>query len=335
MNKWDVEEKEFDIIKRSGEIAKALGEVVPDLLGSLTTIGNPYTALSVGASITYTADFTVQEVATGDTQVLNFSYTSTGSEDTATLYNDIVQEGNVVLGNVLNFSAFTDYNAEADMYFTVATRDGYRMTAAPVLTNLSIGVDQVATPNGNPASYSAYMQNITATYPRIVVTPMPITSVSDNYESGSINIGTEADPHYVPYFSSYIKFPVKITCESGSYEEIVNNGTPNAETILRRIRMRLNEDLTQKAFVEKVDGSYSDKWTITPAPMVEQTDWRSIASTTVTFDIIDRYIETRGGVVTAVKIEDTTVAKIKTLDNTEIGLGQQVERPDHEEPVIP
>ncbi|CAH9012664.1 conserved hypothetical protein [Vibrio phage 501E54-1] len=298
---WELEAREFNSIERAGQLAEALGEVVPDLLGQFTITDFAYTVGGSGSVQTYSMSFRTHDKTVEET--INFNFTSVGTETHVELLTALVAEGNTTFGDKLFWAVNTDYDQEADMYFTVATKEGVRLLEAPTMVNVTNTQHQVQAPVGKPAAHTAYMNGTSVPYPKIVVTPLPITSVSENFTNSTVNTGTADDPVWTPYFESYIKVNFKITVEAGGYTEIQQNGI-TAEDILRRIKMRLREDKASKDFLEKIDATVNRDWTITPTPMLHGVDWRSVASTTLTLDVIERFLEPEGGIMTTVEISE-------------------------------
>ena len=102
----------------------------------------------------------------------------------------------------------------------------------------------------------------------------------------------------------------------------------DAESILRRLKIRLQEENTAQQFLNTIDATINRNWTITPSPAVESTNWMSIAGTTLVLDIIDRYVEVDGNIMTAVTFTDCKV-KTETLDGDTVEMSYSVQRPDH------
>lgn len=327
---YDLEAREFNSAKRAGELAEALGEIGKEFLGSLTVTNTAYTITpeSLGIATNYLMTFNTSDNVTDE--VVNFTYNSTGSETMSELLEAIVAEGNTNYGARLFWSSKVSYTDDFDMYFTVTTKSGFRLLSAPTFTNILDTQTSVQAPIGKPAAHTAYNNNPNVEYPRLIVTPLPITSVDENFKSGTIDTGDDPlNPVYTPYYDAYIKANYKLTVEAGGYNEILEQGMSTAEDILRRIRSRMMQDNIYREFLEKIDATITDKWVISPAPMLSEMDWRSIASTTITLDIIERYLDPLGGVITEVIIEPTSTLVEKGDENTAISVGQIITRPDH------
>lgn len=330
MEKWNLEARPFDSISRGLDLCTAIGEVIPDLLAQKTVTTNPYfpTLSTLGTVTNYTIDLEVNGV------VQNFTFTSLGTETYSELLNALVLEGNTNFGLDLVWTAFTEYDRDEDMYFTVVTRPDRKITAQPVFGNIEISTQQVQAPNGQPLCQMSMQSFPTGSYPRVIVTPLPITSVDEKFRRGSIlhDFGSGNGQRYYPFYDNYVKANYQITVESGGYDKVLNGEVSSAESILRVLRRRIGQDNRGTQFMETIDATINDKWDITPAPVVDQTDWMSIASTIVTLDIIDRWIDEDGDVMTKVIIGSDTVdadLRHKGNPNPEIILNQEIQRTDH------
>ncbi len=303
---YDIEAREFDPVTRGVELAVALGEVIPDLLGSMTTLSNPYVPnlATVGTATSYTVTLDTQEITTSTNTTNSFVYASAGTETYKELLTALVLEGNTTFGNYLVWTAFTDYNRDEDMYFTLAPKNGYRIVTQPVVTNITISTEKVQAPIDKPSAYLAMQKVIKPNHPLLIVTPSPVTSVNENWKQGSVqlDLGKGAGLQYYPHYDSYVKCNYRITVESGAYDEVLTGSTRSAESILQILKMRLKEQTKNDTFVNKIDATFNPNMMITPAPVVGSTEWMSIAGMTMELDIIDRYIEAEGGIMTSVEI---------------------------------
>jgi hypothetical protein len=159
---------------------------------------------------------------------------------------------------------------------------------------------------------------------------MPVLPVNDRWKTGSVelDLGQGAGLRYYPYYESYIKFNCKITVESGRYEDIISGKMLDAESILRQLKFRLQEENKNQAFLNRIDASINREWVISPSPMVEATNWMSTAGTTLTLDIIERYVEESGNILSKVVVNGSKV-QTETLSEDLINVNFEVERPDH------
>lgn len=328
---YNIEARAFDPVTRGALIASTLGEVIPDLLGSITVIANPYTAdaATVGSVTTYTIEVSTISIEDNVQTTTNFSYTSTGLESYKELIEAIVDKGTTDFSDTLSWNAQTDYINEEDMYFTLTSKEGHRISSLPVLSNINVTSEEVSAPVGKPAAYLAHQKITTPQYPLLLVTPLPITSVSENWDKGSVfmDIGDGRGERWYPYYDSYVQFACRITVESGSYDNVVKSNVKSAECILQILKMRLKESNAYTTFVEKVDATYNQNMTVTPSPVVGSTEWMSIAGMTMNLDIIDRYIDTRGGVITKVEITNSDLRQ-KGSEDVGIVTDQTIERTD-------
>ncbi|AGH32176.1 hypothetical protein VPHG_00109 [Vibrio phage 11895-B1] len=317
---WDLEPREFDSIGRGVDLCTAIGEIIPDLLSQKTTLSNPYfpTYTTSGSVTTYTIDFTVDSVP------VNFTYTSTGSETYQELIEAIVVEGNTNYGDYLYWNDVVDYADEQDMYFTVVTKENSRQTSAPSFGNIEFGTTTVQAKNGSPAVYMSMQQIPYGEYPQVIVTPIPVTSVDEKFKHGSVEV-PEGSGTYYPFYETYIKANYLVVVESGDYDVVLRGEKPSAESILRDLRRRIKQDNRAKLFHEIIDATINDKWTITPSPLVADTNWYSTASTTLTLDIIDRWVDDLGDVMTKVNISGTNLTDQDTVD---VSVDQVIERTD-------
>ena len=326
---YNLEAREFNILQRSADLSKACGEVIGDLLGDLTISTNPYKPVADVVPTVYTITLDVQEVSTGTPSTVNYTFNSTGAETYTELLTAMVLEGNTNFGTELFYEAHTAYTNDEDMYLTVVSKEGYRITSAPIVANIIIETSTTVQGSiGSPSCYTAYQEIVSPRYPLLIVTPMPVTAVSDNWKTGSVELDLGSGLRYYPYYESYIKMNCKLTVESGRYEDIISGSMLDAESILRRLKFRLQEENKNQAFLNRIDATLNRNWTITPSPSVESTNWMSTAGTTFTLDIIDRYVEVDGDIMTKVTFTGAQV-NTETLDDDKIEMDYSVQRTDH------
>lgn len=326
----ELERREFDSLKRAGEIAEALGDIVPELLGSLSVVANPYYLAtgSVGTATRYTINVQVKRLSDGAIFDKVVGASTNGTESSAEDVLDMIVN---TVGKLpeLHLQAYTEDSK--NQYLTLVAKEGYKIHSQPILNNLTTTTDQVQASTGKPAAYVGMQKHPTNPYPRLVVTPMPVVSVDDKFKRGSIKMNVGGKDKWVPFTDSYIKASFKVTVESGQYDEVVEKGRSSAETILRRIKTKLGIEKYHTDFIKKVDGTLDSKWSITSSPQVEATGFYNTASVTMTLDIIDRYVELDdgyGGIITKVIIKSTADLRHEGNKSGEIFMGQTIERTD-------
>lgn len=324
--------EEFNSIKKGGLLAEALGDLVPDVLGQLTVTSNPYKLNLTNIALTgvvYKVSVPVQNLSDGVITTQEVEYTSSANPTIVTVSDGLIAAADAAVPKTLHIAKGGLDNTTANQYLTIVATEGYKVTAAPTLTNLSVSTEKVQAPIGKPAAHISYIDSPTVQYPRLVVTHMTNKDVSTNFNSGSINLSTDADnPDWAPYYDSYIKAYYKVVVEAGSYSELISERRRAAEDIIKLARIRLNEDNRFVTFCEKVNATFNDKWSIKSMPSLQTTEMMNSASFTICLDVIDRYIEPQGDIMTKVVLSPTANLRHQGNEDPEIALGQTIERTD-------
>ncbi|ASV42361.1 hypothetical protein 2016DhaA_0405 [Vibrio phage ICP1] len=322
---WNIQSIPFDPVQRCRTIAEAIGEVVPDLLGSLTVSSNSYKIdlTDITTPATYTLDTEVMDLDTGVTTLVNLTFTSAGTETVDELYTVLVDTFSTATP-LLHFSTNLDFTLDAGKYFTLAAKEGVGFVQGiTVSPNITITEELVAAPIGKPAAYMQYGKQPICQYPLIVVTPILHEEHNSVYGKGSI----EVDGVQRPYVEAYIKMRVSVRCESGDYQQVLTNGTPSAGYILNQFKRRIQYDNHRQTFFEKVNASIQKDITITPVPVIDGLNHMDASTAIIEFDLIDRYIEMQGGALYAVEVKQGKffIDKTQVMDNKE----RTIARPDY------
>ena len=329
----ELKRREFDGLKRGGELAEALGDIVSDLLGHLSVVANPYylQAGSVGTATRYTLNFKVTKLADGSESEVLLTYGSSGTESSAKEVIDTLISRHKLVRE-LYLQSYTD--DPKNQYFTVVAKEGYKISKEPELNNITISPEQVQASIGKPCAYAGLQDLPSNPYPRLIVTPMPVVTVDDKFKRGTIEEVVNGKTVHFPFSDSYIKASYKVTVESGEYDEVVAKGRTSAESILRRIKTKLGIEKHYTDLITKIDATINSEWNVVPSPMIGSTGNYNTASVTVVLDVIDRYVERDdgyGGIFTKVIISDQADLRHEGNPNAEIPMGQSIQRPDHQE----
>ncbi|AUR93487.1 hypothetical protein NVP1187O_174 [Vibrio phage 1.187.O._10N.286.49.F1] len=314
--------EDFSPLRHTSLVAEAMGEVVGDLLSNLLVETNPYRIdlTTVGSITTYTVDIDVEELETGTETSHTLTCTTLGTETVDEVYELIVTEFND-LDFPVNCTYEADYNEDEEKYLTVVSQEGYRIISAPpVTTNMTIDTTTIVrASNGKPASYGMGQDVLEQGYPKLIVTQLPITSVSENWRTGAVkkNIGS-GDTLY-PYNDSYIRMGYSVTCEAGEISEILRSNRPDSMQILRTFCSRIRDDNSRMDFFNKVQGTLNRDFTITNIPSVSYTLYEDISTMTFSLDIIVREVNYQGNIVTkttvaAATIEDRAGNQVQPVD---------------------
>ena len=326
--------EDFSPLRHQNLVAEALGEVVPDLLTSLRQIAHPYRIdpITVGSATTYDITFRVEEVSSGNTQDIVLTHTTTGTETLDEVYV-AVREAFSVITNTVFCATELNYNEDVEKYLTVVSSEGFRIITVPTTTNLTIDTTvQVQAPNGKPASYGAGQKVLEQSYPKFVITRLPITTVSENWRTGAVekDLNDGNGLQFFPYYDNYIRVGYQVTCEAGDISDILTSNRPDSGMILRKFVARMAEENTRIDFFNKVSGTLNRDFTVTPVPAISYTEYEDISVMTFSLDVITREVEYRGGIMSRVTITD---AKAQRKDGTgEVMWDAVIQRPDHADP---
>ncbi|AGN51513.1 hypothetical protein VPLG_00074 [Vibrio phage eugene 12A10] len=302
--------EDFSPLRHTSLVAEAMGEVVGDLLSHLLVETNPYRIdlTTVGSVTTYTVDIDVEELETGTETSHTLTCTTLGTETVDEVYELIVTEFND-LDFPVNCTYEVDYNEDEEKYLTVVSQEGYRITSAPpVATNMTIDTTTlVRASNGKPAAYGMGQHVLEQGYPKLIVTQLPITSVSENWRTGAVKRNIGSGDTFYPYNDSYVRMGYSVTCEAGEISEILRSDRKDSMQILRTFCSRIRDDNSRVAFFNKVQGTLNRDFTVTPIPAVEYTSFHDISTMTFSLDIIVREINYQGNIVTKATVVDATL----------------------------
>lgn len=314
--------EDFSPLRHTSLVAEAMGEVVGDLLSHLLVETNPYRIdlTTVGSVTTYTVDVDVEELETGDVTTCTLTCTTLGTETVDEAYELIVTEFND-LDFPVNCTYEVDYNEDEEKYLTVVSKEGYRIISAPsVTTNMTIDTTTIVrASNGKPAAYGMGQDVLEQGYPKLIVTPLPITSVSENWRTGAVKKDIGDGLRFYPYNDSYIRMGYSVTCEAGEISKILRSNRPDSMQILRTFCSRIRDDNVRVDFFNKVQGTLNRDFTVTPIPSTSYTNFEDTSVMTFSLDLITREINYQGNIATKVtvvgaELEDRESNQVQPID---------------------
>ncbi|QXN60121.1 hypothetical protein KUA24_54 [Vibrio phage HNL01] len=306
---YDIANIQFDPIKRGRTVVEAFGNLVSDLLGSYTVQGNPYTIniSNLGTVTTYTMSFDSQDVTTGLITNNVISVDSLGTETTVDeLYTYLCEQINLQAPSIYT-NPVLNYADDTYKYFTLASREGFRILSAILVTNFTIGTDLVQASTGSPAAYLEMQKVPVAQYPNLTLSMGSYNdSENSNYDYGTVemDLNDGLGLRFVPFYDSYITWQVTLRVESGDYQKVLSGEVPSAEVILGQIRRLMKQPNYRKDLMEEISGTWLDDFTITPSPIIDGLNTMSVATMRLQLSLIDRYIDTQGGLLMAVELKE-------------------------------
>ncbi|AUR91497.1 hypothetical protein NVP1161O_055 [Vibrio phage 1.161.O._10N.261.48.C5] len=325
--------EDFSPLRHTSLVAEAMGEVVGDLLSHLLVETNPYRIdlTTVGSVTTYTVDVDVEELNTGDVTTCTLTCTTAGAETVDEVYELIVTEFND-LDFPVNCTYEIDYNEDEEKYLTVVSKEGYRIISAPpVASNMTIDTTTIVrASNGKPAAYGMGQDVLEQGYPKLIVTQLPITTVSENWRTGAVKKDIGDGLRFYPYNDTYVRASYQVTCEAGEISEILRINRPDSMQILRTFCSRMQDDNVRTDFFNKVQGTLNRDFTVTPIPSISYTNYEDSSVMTFSLDIITREINYQGNIVTkttvvGAQLEDREGEQVQPIDF-------KVQAPSHPDP---
>ncbi|AGG57818.1 hypothetical protein VPBG_00046 [Vibrio phage helene 12B3] len=302
--------EDFSPLRHTSLVAEAMGEVVGDLLSHLLVETNPYRIdlTTVGSVTTYTVDVDVEELESGTETSHTLTCTTLGTETVDEVYELIVTEFND-LDFPVNCTYEVAYNEDGEKYLTVVSKEGYRIISAPpVATNMTIDITTlVRASNGKPAAYGMGQDVLEQGYPKLIVTQLPITSVSENWKTGAVEKDIGDGLRFYPYNDSYIRMGYSVTCEAGEISEILRSNRPDSMQILRTFCSRIRDDNVRVGFFNKVQGTLNRDFTVTPIPSVSYTLFEDSSVVEFSLDLIVREVNYQGNIITKTTVVDATI----------------------------
>lgn len=320
----------FSPLRHSALVGEAIGEIIPEYLASLRVLAHPY---RVTASETqYDLSFDVTEVSTNTVTNVTLAHVAAGTETVSEVTTNIVNDYNTQ-GFPVFAEAAVDYNEDAEMYLTVVAKEGYRITSAPTPVNMTIDTGvKVQAAIGKPAAFGMGQKVLEQDYPRLIVTSLPMTTVSENWATGAVerDLGTGDGLRFYPYYDRYIRSTYQVTVEAGAIDEVLQTGRLDSAGIIQKFLSRIREENTRNGFWEKVKGTLSRDFTVTSIPSLGYTDYEDSSVMTFSLDMIVREVIVEGDVMTKVTITDATVELPDGEQETRFS--ESIERPDHVDP---
>jgi len=322
--------EDFSPLRHSGLIAEAIGEIIPEHLASLRVLAHPY---RVTASETqYDLSFDVTEISTGTVINVTLAHTAAGTESVSEVTTNIVNDYNTQ-GFPVFAEAVVDYSEDAEMYLTVVAKEGYRITSAPASVNMTIDTDvKVQAAIGKPAAFGMGQKVLEQDYPRLIVTSLPMTTVSENWATGSLerDLGTGDGLRFYPYYDRYIRSTYQVTVEAGGIDEVLQTGRLDSAGILQKFLSRIREENTRNGFWQKVKGTLSRDFTVTPIPSLGYTDYEDSSVMTFSLDMIVRDVVVEGNIITKTTM---TGGEVVNQDGTNVNpVDFEIQAPSHPTP---
>lgn len=322
--------EDFSPLRHSALVAESIGEIVPEYLASLRVIAHPYRVIA--AQTQYGLSFDVEEVSTGVTTNVSLTHVAAGTETVSEVTTNIVDNYNTQ-GFPVFAEAVVDYQEDAEMYLTVVAKEGFRITSAPTPVNMTIDTAvKVQAAIGKPAAFGMGQKILEQDYPRLIVTPLPIVSVSENWRTGVLerDLGQGEGLRYYPYNDRYVRQTYQVTCEAGSVDEVLQTGRLDSAGILQKFLNRIREENKRNTFWQKVKGTLSRDFTVTPIPSLDYTNYEDSSIMTFSLDMILREVEYQGGIITRVTITDASLERKD--ESHKIQFSENIQRDDHVDP---
>ena len=163
----------------------------------------------------------------------------------------------------------------------------------------------------SPAIFLGRANNTAPNFPRIALTWQGSNDGQGHtLDSGSIevddpdNIGQTIE---VPYTAKLLVYGVTLTCESGSFDTVLNDYAKSAvsateqqrlssEQILSKIRKSLLRDEVKKRINTQMNSSVRLINTIVPVPFVDETEYMDSSTMTIFFTTVDTELWYESGV---------------------------------------
>lgn len=307
----NVERQEFNEIEMARTLSYEIGLLLSDKLGKMLVEAYNYypTDSTVSEGTEYTLDLDITDVEEGTVYNFTPTYTALATDGVTEVLEGL---GEWVTDNASDYiiaNVYTDYTSDEDKHMFFIAKDGYTSTENSK-TNLVSDDTTTYTPSDTPASYVGYGTAPSAEYPRIVVTPMVSTTVCDRLEESVM----EVDEEETEYTSSYVDFSMNITCEAGDTTEVLKSGM-SAQHILNHLRKRMVNEQIKKNLQNEMNSVYHPIEDILPLPIVEATQYMSIARCTSKWSTIDIfYPDDISGFMEAVVIAGSTTEDPENLD---------------------
>lgn len=296
VTKSDIQRQEFNEINMAREYAYQVGKLLSSKLGKLTQkTYNNYPTEPIISGTTYSLTLKITDLNTNlvvDTPVI--SHTAGTGEGVAQVL--------IGLGALVS-STYSEYLTEVIEvdYILVIAKQGYKVEKI-----FSSNMDSDATPiyvEGEvPACYVGYGKFPESTLPRIIVTPVGQTTVSDRMEEGVMIIDGEEKE----YTSSYLDFSLNLTCEAGSTEEVLRSGK-SSQSILNHLRKMMVTENVRKTLQNQMDSVCYPITSVSSVPSNQYTQWMDMATAVADFSCIDVYIpEIGSGFMEAVELKGSS-----------------------------
>lgn len=320
--------EDFSPLRHSALVAESIGEIVSEYLASLRVLAHPYRVTP--SQMQYDLSFDVTEVSTGIITNVILAHTAAGTESVAEVTTNIVNDYNTQ-GFPVFAEAAVDYNEDAEMYLTVVAKEGFRITSAPTPVNMTIDVSvKVQASINSPCAFGMGQKVLEQDYPRLIVTSLPMITVSENWETGAVERDLGEGLRFYPYNDRYIRSTYQVTVEAGGIDEVLQTGRLDSAGILQKFLSRIREENTRNAFWQKLKGTLSRNFTITPIPSLDYTDYQDISTMTFSLDMIVRDVVVDGDVITKTTM---TGGEVVRQDGTNVNpVDFEIQAPSHPTP---
>ena len=299
----DIQRQEFNEITMAREYSYQIGLLLEDKLGKMLVEASNYypTGNTVAEGLVYSVDLSVVDVTDNTVYPYIPTYTALAGDGVTEVLAGLAQWVTDNASDHLITNVYTVYTTDVDKHMFFVPKDGFTSTENSK-TNLSSDPTKVWTPSDTPACYIGYGKQPAAEYPRIIVTPMVSTTVCNKMEESVMLV--EGVP--TEYTSSYIDFSMNLTAEAGDTDEVLKTGI-SAQSLLNDLRRRFVNEIMRKRIQNAMNSAYHAIESILPLPLIEATQYMSIARCTSKWSTIDvLFPEVEAGYMEAVEFVGST-----------------------------
>ncbi len=283
---------DFKITTAGRLLAEQVGILLSDKLGKLTVPAFNYYPINsvVVSGDTYTITLDVRELATNivTQRVVSVVATNTSVVDLLTAFKVEVDTN---FSEELHVNINTNYNNDVDMHMFIVPKVGYSSVEVSKV-GMASDPKEGYTQTDQPASYLAMGKQPSCEFPRIIVTTgvQNVTAPSNSYGSGTV----EEDGNFYPYTDKYVTYSINLTCEAGDIDSSLERGE-GAQDILQDLVKRLGSRANKDRLQQAMNSSLKTSTNVLPSPAVEFTEYMDIASMSMRFDVLDRYVDRFNG----------------------------------------
>ena len=333
--KSDISRIEFNEIEQGKKYATEVGKILKSKLGKMMIKSQPFTVEGVVQdNFEYTLVFTTKDMTSDDIPSTltehTLSYT-TGVEDTVdTVLQGLSDSLTTETSEVASISLCLDATDDDDKFLFILGKDGI-VTEAISDTGINRELEKIYTESEVPACYLGYGKHPTSSLPRVVITPLPSSTVCNVMEDSIM----EVDGVLKEYTSSYINYSMTLTCEAGSTDEVLRSGN-SAQSILNHLKKSMTNEIIRKTVQNNLDSVCYPIMNINPLPIMEYTGYQDMSTCVADFSCVDVYYpEVSSGIYETIKatgtLEDEPSDEEPTEDSTPLDQSVEVDltQPTH------